>query len=153
MRIATLLSVAAVILALAAAASGADAVFRWTDAQGKVHYGDKPPASAKSTEVANRISSYSGPPTVTERRGTAAAANQSVVMYSTSWCGYCKKAREYFQQKGIAFAEHDIERSPAANAEFKQLGGSGVPLILVGKQVMKGFSEQRFESLRARSKD
>ena len=147
-----LLIVTAAVLALAAAGAGAQGVYRWTDAQGKVYYTDKPPPNAKSTEVADRINSYAGPPTVTERRGASAAETPGVVMYATSWCPYCKQARAYFQQQGIAYAEHDIERSAAANAEFKLLGGRGVPLILVGNQVMKGFSEKRFESLRAKSK-
>ena len=32
-----------------------------------------------------------------------------VVMYSTSWCGYCKKAKNYFEANKIAYIEKDIE--------------------------------------------
>lgn len=79
------------------------------------------------------------------------AAPGPVVMYATSWCPYCAKARAYFGKKGIAYTEYDVEKSPAANAEFKRLGGRGVPLILVGREKMSGFSEEGFDALLARA--
>ncbi len=72
-------------------------IFRWTDAHGKVHFGDDPPTNTKAEEVQVEINSYtqvtiepSNLPTPAQQGGG------SVVMYSTAWCGYCKKAREYF---------------------------------------------------------
>lgn len=82
---------------------------------------------------------------------TQAAAAGPVVMYATSWCPYCAKARAYFGRKGIAYTEYDVEKSPTANAEFKRLGGRGVPLILVGREKMSGFSEEGFDALLARA--
>jgi glutaredoxin len=81
----------------------------------------------------------------------AAKAAAPVVMYATSWCPYCAKARAYFAKNGIAYVEHDIEKSAAVNAEFKRLGGRGVPLILVGTERISGFSELAFESMLARA--
>ena len=74
-----------------------------------------------------------------------------VVMYTTAWCPYCAKARAYFKRTGTAYTEHDIEKSAGAHAEFKRLGGRGVPLILVGDEKMAGFSELAFESLVVRA--
>lgn len=73
------------------------------------------------------------------------AASIPVVMYSTVWCPYCAKARAYFRSNGITFIEHDIEESAAAHAEFKRLHGRVVPLILVGRERVDGFSELAFE--------
>jgi hypothetical protein len=42
-----------------------------------------------------------------------------------------------------------VENSDAAAREFKRLGGSGVPLIVVGNKTMSGFNPQSFESLLA----
>lgn len=70
-----------------------------------------------------------------------------VTMYSTSWCGYCRKARRYFNARNIKFKEHDIEKSRWARAQYNKLGGSGVPLIVVGGSIMRGFSVDTFESL------
>lgn len=80
-----------------------------------------------------------------------AETTPQVVMYATSWCPYCAKARAYFARAGIAYVEHDVEKSASANAEFKRLGGRGVPLILVGRERMNGFSEQGFEDMLARA--
>ncbi|MFT5419606.1 MAG: glutaredoxin-like YruB-family protein [Candidatus Endobugula sp.] len=68
-------------------------------------------------------------------------------MYSTAWCGYCKKARKYFTSKGIAFIEYDIEKNARAKRDYDALGGKGVPVILVGKKRMNGFSPQGFDRL------
>jgi len=41
--------------------------------------------------------------------------------------------------------------SAGARAEFKRLGGRGVPLILPGSEKMAGFNELAFESLLVRA--
>jgi glutaredoxin len=73
-------------------------------------------------------------------------------MYATSWCPYCAQARAYFGRKGITYTEYDIEKSATAKAEFRRLGGRGVPLILVGREKMSGFSEQGMDALLARAR-
>ena len=80
-----------------------------------------------------------------------AESTPEIVMYATSWCPYCAQARAYFARAGIAYVEHDVEKSASANAEFKRLGGRGVPLIVVGREKLNGFSEQGFEHLLARA--
>lgn len=42
---------------------------------------------------------------------------ESVVMYSTVWCGYCKRLKVAMKASGIPFTEVDIEHDRAA-AEF-----------------------------------
>lgn len=79
------------------------------------------------------------------------AAAVPVVMYATAWCPYCAKARAYFKRTNTSYVEHDIERSADAHAEFKRLGGRGVPLILVGGEKLRGFNELAFESAYARA--
>ncbi len=43
----------------------------------------------------------------------------NVVMYCTPWCPGCKRARAYFLQHGIAYAEVDISRDQAAAARVR----------------------------------
>lgn len=74
-----------------------------------------------------------------------------VIMYSASWCGYCKKARTQFEQKGIVFTELDIEKSSQSNAEMKSLGGRGVPLFLIKGDVVRGYDMNRVFELINRS--
>jgi mycoredoxin len=40
-----------------------------------------------------------------------------LTLYSTSWCGYCRRLKRQLDQNGIAYVEVDIERTPNA-ADF-----------------------------------
>ena len=70
-----------------------------------------------------------------------------VVMYSTQWCPYCRKAHAYFKRHQISYVEYDIEASAQNLANFRALNGRGVPLITVGDKRMQGFSPKSFEAL------
>ncbi|WP_420750047.1 mycoredoxin [Rhodococcus sp. O3] len=43
--------------------------------------------------------------------------NPALTMYSTTWCGYCRRLKTQLDANGIAYTEIDIEADPAA-AEF-----------------------------------
>jgi glutaredoxin len=127
-------------------------LYKWVDSNGKIHYGDSPPENVNLKKITGTVSSFSSvsvepfvydPKLVSQRK----TSTRSVVMYSTSWCGYCKKAARYFKQKKIPFIEHDIEKSARAAKEYKKLRGRGVPVILVGNQRMNGFSIKAFNNL------
>lgn len=75
-----------------------------------------------------------------------------VVMYSTSWCGYCRKMRALLGELAIDFTELDIEKSAAARSAKNQLDSScGVPLVDYGGQVICGFAEARIRDLAEKS--
>ncbi|MFF3222897.1 mycoredoxin [Nocardia suismassiliense] len=38
-------------------------------------------------------------------------------MYSTTWCGYCRRLKKQLDESGITYIEIDIEQDPAS-AEF-----------------------------------
>lgn len=70
----------------------------------------------------------------------------SVILYRTEYCGYCKQAASYMQQKSIPFIEKDIE-DMTNQAEYKALGGGrGVPFMVFGKKTMTGFSTQGIDN-------
>lgn len=139
-------------LLLALAASAAGQVYTWKDKDGKVHYGDRPPADAKTEEVKIRSYDTPSPPQdwskVLRAKAPTAAASQGVTMYMAEWCGVCRRARAYFTANQIAYTEIDIEKSDAGRREFDALGGRGVPLIVADGRVMRGFSPEGFERLR-----
>jgi glutaredoxin len=120
-------------------------IYKWIDSDGTVHYGDAKnmPDSAKSQEV--ELGEINTITSVTYDKVTVLQDN--VVMYSASWCGYCRKARNYFKAKGIPFIEYDIEKSRAAAKRHKKMGASGVPVILYRDKRMNGFSEAGFERI------
>ena len=66
-----------------------------------------------------------------------------VVLYATDWCGYCEKTRELFARNKIPYVEYDIEKSQQGYSEYKQLGGSGVPVVNAYGTVIHGYSAQQ----------
>jgi glutaredoxin len=75
------------------------------------------------------------------------AKQPRVVVYTTSTCPYCKMAKDYLARKGVPYREVNIEASQENYNEYKQLGGNGVPLIIVGDRKMEGFSEQALDQM------
>ena len=41
-------------------------------------------------------------------------ATTPFVMYTTPWCGYCKRLKSQLDREGIAYSIVDIEQDPAA---------------------------------------
>ena len=64
-----------------------------------------------------------------------------VILYGTSWCGYCAAARRFFETNGIHYTEYDTEKTAEGYEGHKKLGGGGVPLIVVGGDIMHGYNE------------
>lgn len=52
-------------------------------------------------------------------------------MYSTTWCGYCRRLKLQLDQAGISYTEIDIERDPAAAKFVEGVNGGNqtVPVI------------------------
>ncbi|MNR82324.1 glutaredoxin 3 [compost metagenome] len=68
-----------------------------------------------------------------------------VTLYATEWCGYCAATRKLFEEKGIAYTELDVEKTSAGYEGHKKLGGNGVPLIVIGDQVIRGYDERAIQ--------
>ncbi|MDH5445963.1 MAG: glutaredoxin family protein [Gammaproteobacteria bacterium] len=140
-------------------------VYKWVDEHGNVHFTDKKPENqqARTVELKSSLNSYynSSLPIINASSNTTVGNNktpnrlpkllhQQIIMYSTTWCTYCKKAKAYFKQNGLSFSERDIEKSKQAEKEYQSYGGGGVPLILVGNKKgtrkLSGFSVARFNA-------
>ncbi|GAA4943230.1 mycoredoxin [Actinomycetospora succinea] len=55
-----------------------------------------------------------------------------MTMYTTSWCGFCRRLKTQLDREGIGYTEVDIEREPdAAEIVTKVNGGNRtVPTIV-----------------------
>lgn len=110
---------------------------------------DQRPANGRVEKVKIAINSYEHvsyelPPLSVQ---PASKSSKSVVMYSTTWCGYCKKARAYFQANNIPYTDYDVEGSAEGKEKYDAIGGQGVPIIFVGQARMNGFSAEGFDRL------
>lgn len=67
-----------------------------------------------------------------------------VLMYATSWCPYCTRARHLFEQKGVAYTEIDVDAVAGARAEMQaRTGRTSVPQIFVGERHLGGYDDTR----------
>jgi glutaredoxin len=64
-----------------------------------------------------------------------------VILLSTSWCGYCKLARAFLDRNKIEYVELNIETSQEGMRLYKQVNGTGIPIVLIGDTIIRGFSE------------
>ena len=81
-----------------------------------------------------------------QAKATAGRAQPEVVLYATSWCGYCAATRDFFAAHGIAYSELDIEASSSAYEGHRRLGGNGVPLVVIGDEIIHGYNESALRS-------
>ncbi|POM24818.1 putative glutaredoxin.1 [Actinomadura rubteroloni] len=61
-----------------------------------------------------------------------------LTMYTTTWCGFCRRLKSQLAREGIEMVEIDIERDPAA-AEFVMSvngGNQTVPTVTIGDDVV-----------------
>ena len=71
-----------------------------------------------------------------------------VVVYTTSWCGWCKKTRAWLDQQGVDYENRDVEANAEWAEEMHDLTGSGgVPVIVIDGEVIKGFNPAQLEKL------
>jgi len=58
--------------------------------------------------------------------------SQRVTMYTTQWCGFCRRLKGQLAREGIEVAEIDIERDPAAADYVMSVNGGmqTVPTVL-----------------------
>ncbi len=65
-----------------------------------------------------------------------------VVMYATSWCGYCAMARRLLDGKGQTWEEIDVEAVPGSRQEMMERSGRRtVPQIFVDGRHVGGYDD------------
>ncbi|WP_037912978.1 glutaredoxin domain-containing protein [Actinacidiphila yeochonensis] len=57
----------------------------------------------------------------------------TVTMYSTTWCGYCRRLKSQLDREGIAYTEINIEHDPASAKLVEEANGGNqtVPTVVV----------------------
>lgn len=65
-----------------------------------------------------------------------------VLMYATSWCPFCTRARQLLQHKGVTFEEIDVDARPEARTEMvARSRRRTVPQIFVDETHIGGCDE------------
>lgn len=73
---------------------------------------------------------------------------KQVSIYTTPTCGYCKMAKEFFTEKGVAYNEYNVGVDLEKRKEMIEKSGQmGVPVIFVDNDMVIGFDKAKLSSL------
>jgi glutaredoxin 3 len=66
-----------------------------------------------------------------------------VLIYSTSWCGFCERARGLLRRKGVEFREVRLDETPDEREVMMSRSGGrrSVPQIFIGDHHVGGYDE------------
>jgi glutaredoxin len=138
--------------------AAAETLYKSVGPDGRVVYSDRPPADGrieKTMTFENLPSSPLLAATVahleqirkTEPLPASNIATSGVVLYSATWCGYCKQAKAYLTGKGVHYQEFDVD-TKIGMAAYAQAGGrKGVPLLLADGQRVQGFARAAYDAV------
>jgi mycoredoxin len=73
-----------------------------------------------------------------------------VTMYSTTWCGYCRRLKRQFEDAGIAYEEIDVDEPQHRHLGDRIIEASGgyrvVPTVEVGDSLLVNPSLKEVEA-------
>ena len=147
-------------------------IYKWVDENGITHYSDSPTENIPGTTEDDEIQSdnpdpANNPPVAAHTRRGARACDffdildetqeqetqeevaentPTVEIYETSWCGYCKKAKDFFRSRGIDFVTYDIDRDQQARSRMQSLTSRmAVPFVVINGQGIPGYNVAGYE--------
>ncbi len=78
------------------------------------------------------------------------ANNLPVTIYSTPTCHFCHMAKEFFDANKITYTDHNVANDLSKRKEMVEKSGQmGVPVIMIGDQLVVGFDQDRLKKLLA----
>lgn len=128
-------------LLFAAGAASAQGLYRNVDANGRVTYTDRPPAANAQPAPVGRSGggATASAPLPFELRQVV--QRYPVTLYTGDDCAPCTTGRQLLQTRGIPFDERTVKSSEDIAALERLSGRNGLPLLTIGSQQLKGFSD------------
>lgn len=75
------------------------------------------------------------------------SSKSKIIVYSTTWCGYCKMLKTYLKGKKVDFEEVDVEEDRASGQKIiEETGQMGVPVTNIGGKYIIGFDRPRIDA-------
>jgi glutaredoxin-like YruB-family protein len=71
-----------------------------------------------------------------------------VAIYSTPTCHFCQLTKEFFAENNVEYINHDVSKDIEKRQEmFSITNQMGVPVIVIGNDVVIGFDKEKLEEL------
>jgi len=71
---------------------------------------------------------------------------KEVRVYSTPTCAYCKAAKKFLEDRGIAYKDLNVGEDKAAREEMiRRSGQMGVPVIDIDGEIVVGFDQKKLK--------
>jgi glutaredoxin len=121
-------------------------VYKWTDAQGTVHYGDTPPPQRAASRLDAPSSDESQAAPLPYELARAVKASP-VTLYTTvlSACAACDQGRALLRARGIPYTEKTVN-TDEDKEQLRQLTGKlELPVLAVGKRTITGFEDAAWQ--------
>ena len=136
------LLVCCVLLVFGSAGLQAQTIYRIVGPDGRVTFSDKAPLDVDKATATNA----NGKPVASSDSGLPYELRQivsryPVTLYTGVACTPCNSGRLLLQSRGIPFTENTISTPEDAEALQRISGDNSLPLLTVGGQKIKGFSE------------
>jgi glutaredoxin 3 len=130
--------------------SDAATLYRWTDVQGVVSVSENPPEGNMTVAqaVAGESEDKAPVPESSGEKKEFRVRPGEVTIYTTPTCPWCHKAKAWFRDKRIRYREVDVTSDRSGLEEMIRVSGqTGVPVIVVGDEVIVGFNQNRLNEI------
>lgn len=142
------LAAAALLAAGASIDASAQQIYKIVGPDGRITFSDKPPVDPGVKASAAPVVRMSGGANVAalpfELRQTA--TRYPVTIYTSPGCQTCATGRALLVSRGIPFAERTIASKEDGEALTRLAGTSNVPVLTIGAQQLRGFSDAEWTS-------
>ncbi len=72
----------------------------------------------------------------------------TVEIYTTPMCAYCKMAKDYFKKNGVSYSEYDVSKDISKRQEMlDKTHQFGVPVIVINGKIILGFDRAKIDKL------
>jgi glutaredoxin len=80
--------------------------------------------------------------------GIERSLEHDVVVYTTSWCGWCRKTLAFLDKQGVAYENRDIEADDSYREELiEKTGGTTIPVVEIDGEIIRGYDPTRMAQL------
>jgi glutaredoxin-like YruB-family protein len=74
-------------------------------------------------------------------------SEQTVTVYSATWCGFCHAAKKYLDKLGVKYTDKDVEQDPKAGEEaVAKSDQRGIPVLDIGGDIIIGFDRPKIDA-------